>query len=372
MKPFFAAFILCCLVCAGRAFAAGSAERKIALPAEKNGSAAIRKNSSVEKKSGEREYAANDLREKNADEKARAVTEHKDDSTERTGRKDDAPPSASSSENAPREKNAMKIGTGETTGGAHADGVKSPEIDGTEEDALGRFSRDGEGRLKAFAFDAERFTLSDANGESVTVNASGKKAVRNTYDALMRPVKRDVWKIASTAKESALERSETFYYNADGAYPASSIAESEGRRSETLYDDEGRVISFTDFFVDTGGTLIPDTKMTRRYTDGNKILEEEKSRCEYADEKKSRLVRVSVQKKTYDYGAGGENPNYYFYEDGKLRIKTIYAKNDEYVTTLYFDDGYTVISEYDAGNKIRETIKNGDRVLRTKNYDTKN
>jgi len=213
---------------------------------------------------------------------------------------------------------------------------------------------------------------SDVNGESVTVNASGEKAVRKTYDALMRLVKRDVWKIASTAKESVRESSETFYYNADRTYPASSAAESEGRRSETLYDDEGRAISFTEFFVDKDGTRIPDMKMVRRYTDGNKILEEEKSRWEYADEKKTRLSAIRVQKKIYDYAAGGENPNYYFYEDGKLRIKTIYAQNDAYVTTLYFDDGYTVISEYAAGEKIRETIKHGDRVLRTKKYDSKN
>ena len=70
--------------------------------------------------------------------------------------------------------------------------------------------------------------------------------------------------------------------------------------------------------------------------------------------------------------AGGENPDYRFYEDGTLRIKTIYAQNDAYVTTLYFDDGYTVISEYAGGTKTKETIKNGDRVLRTKKYDTKN
>ena len=323
MKPFCAAFILCCLVCAGRAFGAGSAERKPALGG-------------------------------------------------RTVQGDDALQSAASGEKASSEGGNEKTETKEMPDTAQTADVKSPDADGSESDAIDRFSRDAEGKLKAFAFEAERFTLSDVNGESVTVNASGEKAVRKTYDALMRLVKRDVWKIASTAKESARESSETFYYNADRTYPASSAAESEGRRSETLYDDEGRAISFTEFFVDKDGTRIPDMKMVRRYTDGNKILEEEKSRWEYADEKKTRLSAIRVQKKIYDYAAGGENPNYYFYEDGKLRIKTIYAQNDAYVTTLYFDDGYTVISEYAAGEKIRETIKHGDRILRTKKYDSKN
>ncbi|WP_277056960.1 hypothetical protein [Treponema socranskii] len=323
MKPFCAAFILCCLLCAGRAFGAGSAERKPALGG-------------------------------------------------RTVQGSDALQSAASGENASSEGGNEKTETKEMSDTAQTADVKSPDADGSERDAIDRFSRDAEGKLKAFAFEAERFTLSDVNGESVTVNASGEKAVRKTYDALMRLVKRDVWKIALTAKESVRESSETFYYNADRTYPASSVAESEGRRSETLYDDEGRAISFTEFFVDKDGTRIPDMKMVRRYTDGNKILEEEKSRWEYTDEKKTRLSAIRVQKKTYDYAAGGENPNYCFYEDGKLRIKTIYAQNDAYVTTLYFDDGYTVISEYAAGEKIRETIKHGDRVLRTKKYDTKN
>lgn|GEM_PF-1117099 len=325
MKPFYAAFILCCLVCAGRAFGAGSAERKPALPAEKNGSTA---DASVKEN-----FAG---------------------------------------ENASSEGGNEKTETKEMSDTAQTADVKSPDADGSERDAIDRFSRDAEGKLKAFAFEAERFTLSDVNGESVTVNASGEKAVRKTYDALMRLVKRDVWKIASTAKESVRESNETFYYNADRTYPASSVTEREGRREERFYDDEGRVISRTDFFVDKDGTQIPDTKMTRLYADGNKILEEKKSRWEYADEKKLQLVAVRVQKKIYDYAAGEKNPNYYFYEDGKLRIKTIYAQNDAYVTTLYFDDGYTVISEYAAGEKIRETIKHGDRVLRTKKYDTKN
>ena len=323
MKPFCAAFVLCCLLCAGRAFGAGSAERKPALGG-------------------------------------------------RTVQGSDALQSAASGENASSEGGNEKTETKEMSDTAQTADVKSPDADGSESDAIDRFSRDAEGKLKAFAFEAERFTLSDVNGESVTVNASGVKAVRKTYDALMRLVKRDVWKIASTAKESVRESTETFYYKTEGAYPASSAAESEGRRSETLYDDEGRAISFTEFFVDKDGARIPDMKMVRRYTDGNKILEEEKSRYEYADEKKSQLAAVRVQKKTYDYAAGGEKPDYYFYEDGKLRIKTIYAQNDAYVTTLYFDDGYTVISEYAAGEKIRETIKHGDRVLRTKKYDSKN
>ncbi len=355
MKPFCAAFVLCCLLCAGRAFGAGSAERKSALPAEKNGSTA---DASVKEI-----FAA----EKKEDGKGLSPAED----------------GSASGEKVSSEKDEGKTGKAETRRDVQADDAKSPDTaqtaeakspdaDGSESDAIDRFSRDAEGKLKAFAFDAERFTLSDINGESVTVNAYGEKAVRKTYDALMRLVRRDVWKIASTAKESVRESSETFYYNADRTYPASSAAESEGRRSETLYDDEGRAISFAEFFVDESGARIPDTKMTRRYTDGNKIIEEEKSRWEYADEKKTRLSAIRVQKKTYDYAAGGENPNYCFYEDGKLRIKTIYAQNDTYVTTLYFDEGYTVISEYAAGEKIRETIKNGDRVLRTKKYDTKN
>ena len=256
MKPFCAAFILCCLLCAGRAFGAGSAERKPALGG-------------------------------------------------RTVQGSDALQSAASGENASSEGGNEKTETKEISDTAQTADVKSPDADGSESVAIDRFSRDAEGKLKVFAFDAERFTLSDINGESVTVNASGEKAVRKTYDALMRLVKRDVWKIASTAKESARESSETFYYNADRTYPASSVAESEGRRSETLYDDEGRAISFAEFFVDKGGARIPDTKMTRRYTDGNKILEEEKSRWEYADEKKTRLSAIRVQKKTYDYAAGG-------------------------------------------------------------------
>ena len=285
MKPFCAAFILCCLVCAGRAFGAGSAERKPALPAEKNGSTA---DASVKE---------NFAGEKKEDGRGRTAAENGSASGGRTAQGSDALQSAASGENASSEGGNEKTETKEMPDTAQTADAKSPDADGSERDAIDRFSRDAEGKLKVFAFEAERFTLSDVNGESVTVNASGEKAVRKTYDALMRLVKRDVWKIASTAKESVRESSETFYYNADRTYPASSVAESEGRRSETLYDDEGRAISFTEFFVDKDGARIPDMKMVRRYTDGNKILEEEKSRWEYADEKKTRLSAIRVQKK---------------------------------------------------------------------------
>ena len=223
MKPFCAAFILCCLVCAGRAFGAGSAERKPALGG-------------------------------------------------RTVQGSDALQSAASGENASSEGGNEKNETKEMPDTAQTADVKSPDADGSESVAIDRFSRDAEGKLKAFAFEAERFTLSDVNGESVTVNASGEKAVRKTYDALMRLVKRDVWKIASTAKESVRESTETFYYKTEGAYPASSVTEREGCREERFYDDEGRVISRTDFFVDFAVAISTLQKMRRRFAAADVLI----------------------------------------------------------------------------------------------------
>jgi hypothetical protein len=71
----------------------------------------------------------------------------------------------------------------------------------------------------------------------------------------------------------------------------------------------------------------------------------------------------------YEYKKNESVPDYFYYEDGTLRMKTVYTDTDTYTTTLYFDQEFTVITEYHHGRKASETYIQGKRIMRSRTYD---
>ena len=59
-----------------------------------------------------------------------------------------------------------------------------------------------------------------------------------------------------------------------------------------------------------------------------------------------------------------QTPDTYFYEDGKLRIKTVYDNSTDFTKTFFFDGGFSVVGKYIAGEKVSETTYLDGRSLR--------
>ncbi|MBQ9495755.1 MAG: hypothetical protein IJR50_08995 [Treponema sp.] len=238
----------------------------------------------------------------------------------------------------------------------------------TESPAERRF-RDAQGRLRFFSYDVERLAVSSHADGHVLVRFSDGAAARNYYDEHMRLVKKELWRIGSSLSESARESSEIFYYNDDDPRPFSSIMEKEDYRIETLYNENGKAISAKGFFLDNKARRIPDVQTVWRYASDGKLAEQEYTRFEYGDGQKQIATGKTTRREVYSCSAGAGAPDYAYYEDGVLRMKTEHIDDNSYVTTLYFEGGYAVVSVYSNGRKMQETISLNGTVMRSSSYE---
>ena len=228
--------------------------------------------------------------------------------------------------------------------------------------------KDAQGRLRLFAYDSERMSVFMNESSRVLVNYADDVAVRKQYDELMRLSKKELWHIASSSAESAKTSTEQFYYIDDNTLPFSSVITTSDYRIEVLYDEAGRVYSQSRFFIDEN-RRIPDSKTIWRYTESGKITEELYMRFEYSDQKKTKHMGTVTRRDVYEYVSDGREPDYMYYENEKLRMKTIYTDDSSYTTTLYFDNDYTVVAEYASGRKIKEIVMSGENIIRAKTYE---
>ena len=228
--------------------------------------------------------------------------------------------------------------------------------------------RDAEGRLRLFSYGTEYFSLSGRTDGRVLVSAEGKNMWRKYYDPLMRLAKKETWNMADTSAQSALMRTDVYYYNGENAVPFASVAESGGVRVESLYDEKGLVYSQTKYSVDEKNDRLIDSRTLRKYNENNKITEEEYTLFQYDSNEKTKQTGKTTRREVYEYVNPDRVPDYYYYEDDTLRMKTVYTDNDAYTTTLYFDNGFTVTTEYLHGRKTKETFMKGKRTMRSRTY----
>jgi hypothetical protein len=238
-----------------------------------------------------------------------------------------------------------------------------------EESPAERRYRDSEGRLRLYSYDTEYLSVAGNTDSRILISAAGKNASRKYYDSLMRLVKKEKWSIADTSAQSALLRTDVYYYNADEGIPFSSVTVLAGERIETLYNEKGLVYSQTDYSVDENSTRRMKSRTLWKYNDNNKITEESYTRFLYSTDSKPVQTGSTTRKEVYEYTEKGSVPDYFYYEDGTLRMKTVYTDNDTYTTTLYFDEDLTVTAEYRHGRKTEETFIRGKNVIRSRVYE---
>lgn len=76
------------------------------------------------------------------------------------------------------------------------------------------------------------------------------------------------------------------------------------------------------------------------------------------------------RKNVYTYKSYTDIPDCSFYEDGVLRMSTVYTKNEDYTETVYFDGGFSVKAVYKDGVKVEEiAYSNGNEEYRRKFND---
>jgi len=239
----------------------------------------------------------------------------------------------------------------------------------TQETPAERRYRDAEGRLRLFSYGTEYFCVGGSSDNRIFVSSEGKTASRKYYDSQMRLSKKETWDIADSSAQSALRRIDVYYYNNDEVIPFSSVTRIPNERIESLYNKKGLIYSQIEYSVDEKDNRRIESRTLRKYNENNKITEEEYTRFLYDADKKTVQTGSTTRKDVYEYKNPGCIPDYFYYEDGTLRMKTAYSDNDTYTTTLYFDGDFTVITKYRHGKKSEETFMQGMRKVRSRIYE---
>ena len=215
--------------------------------------------------------------------------------------------------------------------------------------------------------DLGRFSVDSFNDERFTADSYKERIIRKKYDGLYRIIRREIWKKGTTAKNAELESVITYTYSGDLPEPERAVEEllKEKKIRETEYYPDGKPQKRIDStFSDDkeSDKKTEDCTVQWKYDSNGHIIEQETTT--YAPVK-------LVQKDTYDYSGKGSKPDHLYYENGEIRIRTIYEDASKYLQTLYFDMGYSVEVTYEQGTKIMEKFLLNGNEISQKQYDEK-
>lgn len=223
-------------------------------------------------------------------------------------------------------------------------------------------------KLSLYAYGSENLSVQEKEGERVIVRSDSKNAVRSYYDDKMRITKKEIWNVSSLENGKRLSV-QNFSYG-EGAKPVSSVIVGGNEKKELFYDLKGRIVKSKNynFYKDEKDEKYYNSGVTEwKYSDDGRLLEKYSEEYEM-NGKKTKVLSVSSKKEVYEYKISDGNPDYFFYENGILRLTTVYSSTDSYITTMKFDDDFVVESYFAGGKRIKDLFYSKGVLRRTKKY----
>lgn len=223
-----------------------------------------------------------------------------------------------------------------------------------------------DGKLRKISYGNEKTSIFEKDGFTVLLNADEKTAVRRTFDSNFHLVKKETFSSPQNfEKFSAV--SETNYFYSDDGKLFKTEAENFSKKTRVLktYRDDGKIegetkIHFEEENPQTKSICVKDSEKKWEYDEKGRIkkiiLTEYFPAKNKKTEKKEHIT-------SFEY-VFEQTPDTYFYEDGKLRIKTVYDNSTDFTKTFFFDGGFSVVGKYIAGEKVSETTYLDGRALR--------
>lgn len=210
--------------------------------------------------------------------------------------------------------------------------IKSPySVSSNEVEFVEKRFADTNRRLKAMEYGEEVFIPVEKSNELIFINKYKNHVVRDFYNTDYKLYKKEIWDMSQQGSEKKVLTQEFFY--GEGNKPIRQINTSEGKKAEYYwqFDDKGRV------------TLEQETILEKGiYTSKTQI---------------------------YTFNADDEIPaNYEYWENNEIKIKTIYSDKTHYTNQVFFEEDFSVITEYENGEKKKETYIQDNEVVREREY----
>ena len=237
---------------------------------------------------------------------------------------------------------------------------------------------DTEKKLRFYSFNDEVLSLQKNQDGYTAISSDNKTAVRKFYDNAFRLYKREFWNLSGGAETSEAAKTENYIY-ADGAKPVSAVITEPKKRMEISYDESGRIIISKVFAAENESSeksadsnAAVEIKfnlksMTRfSYGESGKLTERYYESYDY---RRGKLTDTETKREVYEHKTEDGEPDYYFYENGALRMKRIYRSVDAYTAYMYFDGGYSSESVYENGKRVRDLFFLYGKLVRSRNYE---
>lgn len=262
-------------------------------------------------------------------------------------------------------------------------------------------------RLRLFSYGEEEFeVLKTFSGREMLVSVNADTVVRTVYDERYRVKER----LEFSDGASELTKRVSYRYDEESSHhaPISMTEEfiSEKKERETVFTHDGKPLFVYDYVLvskepesqqktdaaDSSGAVddSPETvsdetpeksvelvkvlskKTARVYDDSGRLVSEEESSYTEREDRihpgRKKMI-VTVRKNVFIYTNGLHSPDFEFYENGVLRMRTKYSGDDQYTESMYFDGGFSVEVQYRHGRKVLERILLNGTETEVRNFD---
>lgn len=261
------------------------------------------------------------------------------------------------------------------------DNRADPGVDGADSIAAVQFTDSG-GRLRRLVYGDEHFSVRAQDGGRTVTDSADGLIVRRHFDGDDRLTAQERFKIGAVSRDLKLLSARTYAYH-DGAtlpYQMTEEITEGGKRTVTDYDENGLAVrrdcshyepaSGDERHADDSPRLVQDKKIVWGYDDERRLVAEETTTYSYGKTATGReKVETDVVKKFYAYdGLGGAHPDISYFENEKLRMRTVYESENVYNEMMYFDGGFMVQVRYENGSKVREIVSVDGTELRRRTF----
>ena len=239
---------------------------------------------------------------------------------------------------------------------------------------------DSKGRIRRFSYGVEQLAVREKDGFRILVDSAAGLTIRRFYDEHNRMVKQERFKLGSSSLSLNLLSTRTYSYDGDSVLPYQMTEDisSGSKHNVTRYDDQGLIVSLLEAHYEKEESkdrepeepepearLVRDKSNSWTYDEEKRITEEEGTTYFYSKTSTGRQrVEEYHVRRVYDYTGAGKKPDYTYYENGEVRVHTVYESENVYNETMYFDDGFTVLARYENNTKRLEIVSVNGREVR--------
>ncbi len=222
---------------------------------------------------------------------------------------------------------------------------------------------DNFGELRRFTFDGEQSTARKGkNGEIEIVSVYKTKIKRRKFDSRFRPISTEIFTLSGNSKSLKVFSKRDFQYADEFSLtPKKSTEQRDSSRIETTFGKTGLPEIIAEFSIDKDGKKTPTKKRVRAYDDSGRTIVDERTQWQNDEKLFVRYV--------YTFTEICEEPDEKFYEDGILRLEKKHTAEKNWTEQTFFDNGFSVITEFSDGVKKSEAVMFGDLEIRRRVFN---